>query len=365
MLKKADILKIASGIFLAQMAVLLFSSLGGVIQTFLIAFLLSFSLTPIVDYLQRFGIPRFLSAILCLVFILSLFVVVILIVSPILITQTNELTHWVQDNYTVGLELVTPYIPEVSADKITEWIQGNASSIGQAAQEVGNFLISSIGVIFSSVLSALTIALVAFFYLIDKDSIKKLLDFLLPSSKVARMTPVLVKKAESWIFGQLALMFIVALLNLTGFLIIGLEYAVPLALINGILEVVPIVGPIVGGIFPIIVGFSEDPVTGVGALGVVIIVQQIENNILVPKVMGSVVGLSPNVSLFSFMVGATLFGLIGGLLAIPAALFLIEVGKTVYKKPAEDFVENFTDSPERLKKSFLASKRKLRLLRYH
>jgi predicted PurR-regulated permease PerM len=290
-------------------------------------------------------------------------VIVVLVVAPIIVTQTVEFANWIESNYQEGLDLLAPYIPEVSIERVTEWLQNNASSIGSAAQEVGNFLLSSVGTIFSSIVAFFTITLITFFYLIDKNSIKKFLDFVFPASKVARILPPIMKKAESWIFGQLALMSIVGVLNYIGFLIVGLEYAAPLALINGILEIVPIIGPIIGGVFPTIVGFTEDPYTGFGALTVVIIVQQIENNILVPKVMGSVVGLSPNVTLFSFMVGSTLFGLIGALLSVPAALFIIELMKTIYKKPTDDLVEDFINPNDKVREQFFRAKRALRLSR--
>lgn len=145
----------------------------------------------------------------------------------------------------------------------------------------------------------------------------------LEDSYVKRITDVF-DKAEArmgaWVRGQLFLMTLIGFMTYIGLVFLGVPYAFPLAIIAGILEIVPIIGPVVSSIPAIFVSFSVAPVLGLAVIGLYIIVQQAENNIVVPLVMRKAVGLNPIVTLIAITVGGKLGGLLGMLLAVPAAL---------------------------------------------
>ena len=125
-----------------------------------------------------------------------------------------------------------------------------------------------------------------------------------------------------WLRGQITLMFLVGLLTYLGLLALGVEYALPLALIAGLLEVIPVIGPIIAAIPALVVGFGMAPWMGIWVLVLYLVVQQFENSLLVPNVMGRAVGFSPLATLVFLFIGGQLFGLGGVILAIPVALFL-------------------------------------------
>jgi predicted PurR-regulated permease PerM len=127
-------------------------------------------------------------------------------------------------------------------------------------------------------------------------------------------------------------MFLVGLLTYVGLTLIGVRYALPLSIIAGFLEVVPNIGPIISTVPAFIVGVAQSPFLGFTTIALYFIVQQLENQIIVPLVMSRVIGLNPIVTLISLIIGGQLFGVLGVLLSIPFTLFLetslIELLKT-------------------------------------
>jgi predicted PurR-regulated permease PerM len=123
-----------------------------------------------------------------------------------------------------------------------------------------------------------------------------------------------------WLRGQLLLSLIIFCLTYIGLTILGVKYALILALIAGIFEIVPFLGPIISAIPGIFFAFT---IQGFGtAIWVVLlyfIIQQLENNLIVPKVMGKSTGLNPLVVILAILVGARLGGIVGALLAVPVA----------------------------------------------
>jgi len=103
-------------------------------------------------------------------------------------------------------------------------------------------------------------------------------------------------------------------------LLLGLNYALPLALIAGLLEIVPNIGPTVSTVLAAVVALTISPLTALLTVAWGIFVQQLENNLIVPKIMKHTVGLNPLVTIFFLLVGAKLAGVAGAILAIPVFL---------------------------------------------
>lgn len=125
-----------------------------------------------------------------------------------------------------------------------------------------------------------------------------------------------------WIKGQLILMLVVGLCSFFGLLVLGIDYPLALGLISGLLEVIPMIGPIFSAVLAALVGFSVSTGEGIAALILFFLIQQLENNFLVPKVMEKVSGFSPLVVLIAVLVGGNFFGVIGVVLAVPIAMTL-------------------------------------------
>jgi predicted PurR-regulated permease PerM len=127
------------------------------------------------------------------------------------------------------------------------------------------------------------------------------------------------ERIVSYVTGQLFLCLVIGVLAFIAYLLIGLPYALILALFAGVMEAVPLVGPTLGAIPALIVAFSISPLTALWVVVATIIIQQAENHLLVPRVMRRTLGVRPLVTLLALISFGTLFGIIGALVALPLA----------------------------------------------
>jgi predicted PurR-regulated permease PerM len=142
-----------------------------------------------------------------------------------------------------------------------------------------------------------------------------------------------------WIRGQILLGAVIFTATLIGLLVLALigfsefaDFAVLLALVAGILEFVPIIGPIIAAVPAVLIGASISPAAALAAIALYTVVQQLENHLLVPKVMGDAVDLHPAVVILSLIMGASLFGLWGAILAAPVVALARDLYRYVFRR---------------------------------
>jgi predicted PurR-regulated permease PerM len=178
---------------------------------------------------------------------------------------------------------------------------------------------------FAVFLTFITVAVFSFYLLLERDKLKKNLYLFFPhldKNKVNSMAHKIEMKLGAWVRGEIILMLIVGLTTYIGLTILGVEYALPLAVIAGVLELVPTIGPIISSIPAILIALVQGPVLAIAVLAMYILIQQAENNFLVPKVMEKAVGVLPLITIASLLIGGTLFGVIGAVIAVPAVVIL-------------------------------------------
>ncbi|MHB0969475.1 MAG: AI-2E family transporter [Thermoanaerobaculia bacterium] len=250
-------------------------------------------------------LPFFVAVVLLVVFTLPNLV----IESRALATELPRL---------VEQRLLRPLEDYVPIDQIRELM----ASVGSAEDgKVFVYLRSAANVIGSIV----AVLFLVFYMLIDADRLRNLFLLIFPAEErhaKKRMIRRMSKRMSSWLSGQLLLAAIVGGATFVGLTLLGIPYAIPLSVIAAIGEMVPVIGPIVGGMPAVTVAlFQSTPqfwMTLVLAIGI----QQLENLILVPRLMGKKVSVSPLAVFVAFMMGAASLGLIGAVMAIPAAALL-------------------------------------------
>jgi predicted PurR-regulated permease PerM len=167
--------------------------------------------------------------------------------------------------------------------------------------------------------------LFSYYWLLYRErSIRGLL-LLLPMDRRAAAEMVwgrIEERIGAFLRGQALLALITGAFSLVAYWLIGLPYVLLIALVAAVLEFVPFLGPIIATLVAVVLGFSQSPQLGLSALVAGIVVQQIENNFLAPRIMDKAVGISPVVTLLAFVGFAALFGPAGGLMAIPLAAVL-------------------------------------------
>lgn len=283
--------------------------LRSLLITVFICFVFMGALNPLVNRMENAKIPRPLAiAILYLIILVFLSFGVAGIV-PILIDQTtgliNNLPSLIENTTFFGAKAI-----DVSNQfKILENLPTSIAKVTLA--------------LFSNIFSGFIILVITFYLLIERKNLSKY-SFSLFAAKGRKKTNLIIERLEkrlgSWINAQLFLMFIIGILSYLGYLIIGLKYAVPLAIMAGILEIVPNIGPIISTIFAGIVGLTISPATALLAIILGTVIQQLENNFIVPKIMKETIGLNPLVTILLIAAGSKLGGIMGAILAIPIFL---------------------------------------------
>jgi predicted PurR-regulated permease PerM len=307
----------------------------GALPVFGIAIALAFVLDPPVSALQRRGVPR-LAGIL-LVYVAAIVVVIALgwLFIPPLIEQLQrfieelptlaaQILEWEEAivDWLVNLPLPDPI--REALDTILE--SGQQALIALVEAFVGP-LINLIARTAAFVVGLVVIPVWLLYVLKDRERLPDAFLRFLPTGwriDVGHGLGLTTSVIGRWIRGQLLLGAVIFTATLVGLLILSAigfqefaDFAVLLALIAGLLELVPIIGPIIAAIPAILIGASISPAAALAAAGLATIIQQVENHLLVPKVMGDAVDLHPAVVILSLIVGGSLFGIWGAILAAP------------------------------------------------
>lgn len=287
-----------------------------------VAIIFATALEPAVDWMHRNHIPRAISVlVLYLLTFLVLSLVIMLLVPP-LVSQLTELAKSFPLYYEKLLSLFS-HVSGAGQDQVASTLQQGLQNLGGQLAQVTTSILGTLVSIFGGILQFIILLTVAFYLVVEEDGIMKFIRSVTPSTYqpyILQMMRRLKAKLGSWLRGQLLLMVIIGILTYIGLSLLGAKYAVVLALWAGITEIVPYVGPIIGAVPAIFLALSISPMQALLITALYVVVQQLENNVIVPMVMRRTVGLNPIVSILAIAIGAKLGGVIGAVLSIPIAV---------------------------------------------
>jgi predicted PurR-regulated permease PerM len=172
-------------------------------------------------------------------------------------------------------------------------------------------------------LDVLTVLILAFYLLLTREKLDEALGFFFGDEKrkeAAKLIDVLESRLGGWARGELALMVLVGTTTYIGLTILGIPFSLPLALLAGILEIVPYLGPIISAIPAVIIGLGISPILGLAAVALYFLIQQVENYVFVPKVMEKSIGVSPIITLLALAIGFRLAGVVGIVMSVPVVI---------------------------------------------
>jgi len=227
--------------------------------------------------------------------------------------------------------------------KLLKSVVGSVS-IDTAISNIGNAVVSQVASTsdsiikitlagFEAVLTAMSVLFFTAYILIDMENLRRLFLGLFKREDQNKMVAGVLEEIQlrlgGWLRGQIVLMLVIGIGTYVGLSLLRLDYVLPLAIIAGFLEIVPILGPILSAVPSVVVGFAVSPLVGLGVLGWFILLQQLENNLIVPKVMQKSVGFNPLITMVVILIGAKLLGMAGALLAVPITLVVAIIIKNI------------------------------------
>ena len=295
------------------------------------AIMLGTVIRPIVSWLNRRGVHRIAGVLLVYLLLLALIVGFMLLVFPSIVEQGStivaavpnyylNLRQWMTDSPNPLLVQLSTFLPEALPALTTTMEQTGEQMLVFAGQAAGYVTGAA-----KAVFLATVVLLLAFHWTLDGPRTIQSLLQLVPKGRresISDLISAIESKVGFYIVGQGVLCLVIGVLSLITYLLIGLPNALVLALVAGVLEAVPLVGPLLGAIPAGIIALSIAPSKLIWVVVATLVIQQTESIFLVPRVMRKAVGVNPFVSLLAIFAFSSLFGIPGALMAIPTAAII-------------------------------------------
>lgn len=301
----------------------------GTLLLIYVAALVAIGFSPVVEAIERRRntrrrrLPRWAAILIVYIALIGSLVGVGMMVFPPLVMQARELwaelptllergQQWLLDH-----GLISQQVTMRDAVEQTAGAAGGTDAVGAVVRTIWGFV--------GGIFGLLTILILAFYFLVDSNSLVNTFVRLFPRGERARVRDACLRvttKVSAWLGGQLLLAAIIGSTAALGLWLLDVPYFYVLALIAGIGEMIPVVGPLLAAIPAVAVGLSVSPATALFVAIFFVIQQQFENHVLVPKVMERQVGVSAVTVIVALLIGGTLLGVIGAILAVPTAAIL-------------------------------------------
>jgi len=305
-----------------------------------ISALIAIGLSPLVNELERKRflrqrVPRWAAILVIYVCIIGVLVAIAAMVIPAVVMQARDLAREFPRLLHQGQQWLIDHgvlTREISAAEAVQ--QTTPSAAQDTLGLVANAFLGVIGGVFGLI----TALVLAFYLLVDSSSLILVFLRLFPRDRRVQVNDAcrrVTSKISAWLGGQLLLSGIIGSTAALGLFLMGVPFFWVLALISAIGELIPIVGPILSAIPAIIVALSVKPTLALAVILFFIAQQQLENHLLVPKIMQRQVGISPVFVIIALLIGGSLLGVIGAILAVPTAAILQVLLEDTLSEPAE------------------------------
>lgn len=285
-----------------------------------VSLILMSALNPAVDRLQKWKFPRSLAILIIYLALWGIMGVAVAGVIPPLVEQTRKLVN-----------LLPQAISQVEFFNTNQQVL-TAQLFNKLGGLPENLLKITFG-LFGNLVAVLTTLVITFYLLLERKNLDKYLALLLGKDRPAKASQVinsLERRLGGWVRGEIVLMVAVGVFTYVGLVILGVDIALPLAILAGVLEMVPNIGPIISAVPAVLIALTIHPFTALATASLYFLVQLLENHLLVPKVMQRAVGVNPLISILGLLMGLEVAGPAGAILAIPIIIVIQTIGLEVF-----------------------------------
>ncbi len=334
---------IIGGIVLTALLFLFIYEIRGVLSPFIYAFIIVYLLRPLVNLMVSRNIPRIVAVSIVYILVIFSLTLTFIFVVPMVIDQTSDLVNNFPEYSREGLKSVSDlqiafykiHLPAEVESLFEEIADSSRNSVLAIISKLPETTFSIFGGIFYIIIAPI----IAFYILTDLPDIKQNLLEMIPSQSRSGLEKVLREidlAVGGYLRGQVLISIIVGTSISIYLLVIGVKFAILLGMLAGVLNIIPYFGPIVGGGIAAIVALFDSPQLALFVIIGMIVIQQFDSAVISPTIMRHTVNLHPAIVIFSLLVGGTLFGFLGLLMAIPvAAVAKALLLHFVYSQPVE------------------------------
>lgn len=317
-------LQASAGVVVAVALALLVYAVRDILILIFVAMFLATGLNPAAEWLRRHGLPSALATLTVAAGVLGIVAVTVLVAAPPLVRQANELR-----------EQLPQYVRQVVSDSatlrdldqrvgLTKRVEDIATGAGTDAlgDQEPRAVLGVATVVAQGVVAVVTVLVLTLYFLANFRGIKRVTYRLVPRSRRARVTLLtdeILDRVGRYVLGNLATSAVAGVSSGLFLWALGVPHAGALGLFVGLTDFIPLVGATIGAVVSSAVAFTVSLTTGLVVVGWCVLYQQFENFVLVPRVMRHAVDVSPAATIVAVLLGATLMGVIGALLAVPLA----------------------------------------------
>ena len=311
-----------------------------IVLWFFFALAISVLLTPAVNFLKKFWLPKIVAVLIVYLAIFGILGILIYLTAPVFISELKQLSQHLPD-YFVQVSPVLQQMGFDTAKTFDSFTQLLVNSLAQSSMGVLSALMTFFGGLYSTAFILTT----AFFLSLEDNAAESFLTLVSPKKYEENITSLFQRaqnKVSGWFGARILACLFVGVASYVVFYIFGVQYAFILALISGILNFVPYIGPWITIILLVVfVAVSSGSWLLVLYVAIaVLVIQEIENKLLTPLLMKKMVDVPPVLVLISLLVGAKLFGFLGVIFAVPVFGIIYEFLKEFLVKRKEESLES-------------------------
>lgn len=277
------------------------------------AIIISTLFAPMIDFWQKKRVPRVISALFIYLIIFGLLGFLIYLIAPLLVREVQDFSRALPQY----LERISPFLRQIGAFGD---IENFMIFLGERLEQIVVHLFRTVAAIFGGVSATLFILAVSFFFSLEEKPIQRVIKIIFPKKYEEQVLSLWTKSQKSiinWFWARILTCLFVGIATLLVLLLFDVRYSFAMALMVGISNFIVFLGPIIAGIIMFLFIILESLPKAIFVLIAFVLIQQIESFLIQPILMKKAVGISPAMVLIALVIGGTLWGILGAILAIP------------------------------------------------
>lgn len=285
------------------------------------AIVISLGIDPAVSFFEKKGVNRLLGTLMIFIAGAIVLATAFYFIIPITIIQA-------EDFFSQLNQIISSFLGFGIPETAIKAFSLNLNKVLSFVTPVSGSITGTLSTVLTNVVLVLSTIVISFYLSVEKNGTERLLKVILPNTYESSVLQVFGKfrnKMRIWLVTQIGLSLVVGAVVTIGLLLLGVKYAITLGIIAAILELVPVIGPILSGIIAFLIAVSESFMLGIYVVIFFFIVQQLENNVFIPIIMKKAMGIHPVIALIALLTGARAAGLAGIILSVPIALLAQEI----------------------------------------
>ena len=317
-------------IFVAVISFYLLYQIRDILVWFVFALIISVLFNPAVNFLRKLKIPRSLAVLFVYTAFFGILTLIIYFTVPLFVSEIKQFSQILPQYF----ERISPPLKGLKIEAFQD-IETFVNALGEILNKIITNIANILFVIFGGIFATIFILTLAIYISLNEKGIERSILIFFPKKYETNILSIwerCQKKVSGWFLTRILACLFVGVVSFVVFLVFNTPYPFSLGLLAGVLNFIPIVGPLITGIFIFVIISLENISKAIFVIIAFTLIQQVENNIFTPLISKRFVGLPPILVLMSLVIGGILWGFLGAVLAIPLAGILYEFLKEFLEK---------------------------------